>query len=128
MPRDHGENVPDWRQRRRADIVRAAADLFGRRGYSGVQVDDVARAAGVGKPTLYRYFPSKEELFLHVFSEALAGLEADLDVIGREAGSRRAALLALIIRLDDVLAGERGKRPLSATASRDRRRRRYLQR
>ena len=106
MPRDNGENVPDWRQRRRADILRAAADLFGRRGYGSVQVDDVARAAGVGKPTLYRYFASKEELFLQVFGDALEGLEADLDAIRRREGSQRAALTAMLERLVDVLAGQ----------------------
>jgi len=103
MPRDHGENMPDWRQRRRADILRAAADLFGRRGYGGVQVDDVARAAGVGKPTLYRYFASKEELFLQVFGDALAGLEADLEAIRGRETSQRAALAAMVERLVDVL-------------------------
>jgi AcrR family transcriptional regulator len=104
MPRDHGENAPQWRQRRRADILRAAADLFGRRGYGGVQVDDVARAAGVGKPTLYRYFASKEELFLQVFGDALASLEVDLETIRRQEPSQQAALGAMLARLVDVLA------------------------
>ncbi|TWT15352.1 TetR/AcrR family transcriptional regulator [Reyranella sp. CPCC 100927] len=103
MPRDDGENMPDWRQRRRADILRAAADLFGRRGYGGVQVDDVARAAGVGKPTLYRYFASKEELFLQVFGDALAGLEADLEAIRSRETSQQAALVAMVTCLVDVL-------------------------
>jgi AcrR family transcriptional regulator len=104
MPRDHGENEPDWRQRRRADILRAAADLFGRRGYAGVQVDDVARAAGIGKPTLYRYFASKEELFLQVFGDALAALESDLAAIRSRAGTQRGALVAILERMVDVLA------------------------
>src|SRR5262245_9294384 len=106
MPQDHGESMQDWRQRRRADILRAAADLFGRRGYGSVQVDDVARAAGVGKPTLYRYFASKEELFLQVFGDALEGLEADLEAIRRREGSQRAALVAMLERLVDVLGGQ----------------------
>ncbi len=106
MPRDHGENVPDWRQRRRADILRAAGDLFGRRGYGSVQVDDVARAAGVGKPTLYRYFASKEALFLQVFGDALEALEAELEAIRGREGSQRAALAAMLERLVDVLAGQ----------------------
>jgi AcrR family transcriptional regulator len=104
MPRDDGENVPRWRQRRRAAILRAAADLFGQHGYAGVQVDEVARAAGVGKPTLYRYFPSKEELFLETFSDALEALEAELDGIRRREGSQREALATMVGRLTDVLA------------------------
>lgn len=72
MPLD---TLPDWRLRRREAILAAAAELFGRRPYHDVQVDDVARQAGVGKATLYRYFPSKEELYVHSFDCILAQLE-----------------------------------------------------
>lgn len=75
MPLD---TTPDWRLRRREAILAAAAELFARRPYHDVQMDDVARQAGVGKATLYRYFPSKEELYLHAFDEALARLEERL--------------------------------------------------
>ena len=75
MPLD---TIPDWRLRRREAILAAAAELFARRPYHEVQVCDVAKSAGVGKATLYRYFPSKEELYLHSFDEALARLEARL--------------------------------------------------
>lgn len=72
MPLD---STPEWRLRRREAILAAAAELFARRPYHEVQVCDVAKCAGVGKATLYRYFPSKEELYLHSFDEALARLE-----------------------------------------------------
>lgn len=75
MPLD---TTPDWRQRRRETILAAAAELFARRAYHDVQVDDVARQAGVGKATLYRYFSSKEELYLRAFDRALARLETGL--------------------------------------------------
>lgn len=75
MPLD---TTPDWRLRRREAILAGAAELFARRPYHDVQMDDVARQAGVGKATLYRYFPSKEELYLHAFDEALARLEERL--------------------------------------------------
>ena len=75
MPLD---TLPDWRLRRREAILAAAAELFGRRPYHEVQVDDVAKLAGVGKATLYRYFPSKEELYLHSFDGVLARLEERL--------------------------------------------------
>jgi AcrR family transcriptional regulator len=63
---------------RREKIVKAATRLFGRSSYAAVQMDDVARAAAIGKPALYRYFPSKEELFLEVSDRALRQLERDL--------------------------------------------------
>ena len=78
MPLD-AEEVPDWRARRRELILGAAAELFAGRDYAEVQVDEVARRAGVGKATLYRYFPSKEELYLESLERALGGLEQRLD-------------------------------------------------
>ncbi len=48
----------------RADILNAAAKLFGEYGYQAVGVDAIAREADVAKRTLYRYFSSKDELVL----------------------------------------------------------------
>jgi AcrR family transcriptional regulator len=49
---------------RRAVIVEAAGRLFGERGYDGTRLDDVAAAAGVTKPILYRHFEDKAALYL----------------------------------------------------------------
>jgi AcrR family transcriptional regulator len=43
----------------REAILAAGERVFGRRDYSQVQMDDVAAACGVGKGTLYRYFPEQ---------------------------------------------------------------------
>jgi AcrR family transcriptional regulator len=48
----------------RQRIVERATVLFAERGYEGVRLLDVARQAGVGKATLYRYFPHKQALFV----------------------------------------------------------------
>jgi AcrR family transcriptional regulator len=45
---------------RRAVILAAAGPLFARDGYAGTRLDDVAAAAGVTKPILYRHFDSKK--------------------------------------------------------------------
>ncbi len=45
-------------------ILDAAADLFGKRRFLEVRMDDIAEEGAVGKGTLYRYFPDKEELYL----------------------------------------------------------------
>ena len=78
MPLD-AEEIPDWRARRREVILNAAAELFAGRDYASVQVEEVAKRAGVGKATLYRYFPSKEELYLESLERALGGLEHKLN-------------------------------------------------
>ncbi len=72
---------PHWRQKRRRKILVAAGELFAQDSYDAVQMDEIARAAGVGKPTIYRYFTSKDELFLEVFREALQELERGMEAI-----------------------------------------------
>lgn len=49
---------------RRSTILGAAGPLFGDRGYEGTTLDDVAAAAGVTKPIVYRHFGSKQGLYL----------------------------------------------------------------
>ncbi|MCY1004056.1 TetR family transcriptional regulator [Nannocystis pusilla] len=49
---------------RRAAILDAAARLFLERGFEGADVQAIARAAGVGKATVYQYFAGKSELFV----------------------------------------------------------------
>lgn len=48
--------------RNREKVLRAARDAFAESGY-GVPLDEIAARAGVGPGTVYRHFPSKEELF-----------------------------------------------------------------
>jgi AcrR family transcriptional regulator len=49
---------------RRAIVLDAAGRLFGERGYDGTRLDDIAAAAGVTKPVLYRHFADKRALYL----------------------------------------------------------------
>jgi AcrR family transcriptional regulator len=49
---------------RSEQILDAAAELFARHGYADTDTQLLAERLGVGKGTLYRYFPSKRELFL----------------------------------------------------------------
>lgn len=47
-------------------VLDGARDVFLRDGFEGASVDDIARAAGVSKATLYSYFPDKRLLFMEV--------------------------------------------------------------
>lgn len=51
-------------RQRRSTILEAAGRLFGDRGYDATTLDDVAAAAGVTKPIVYRHFGSKQGLYL----------------------------------------------------------------
>jgi AcrR family transcriptional regulator len=63
---------------KRSQILRAATDVFSAREFHTVPVDDVAAAAGVGKGTLYLYFPTKEQLFYATILDALDVLLTEL--------------------------------------------------
>jgi AcrR family transcriptional regulator len=47
-------------------VLQGARDVFMAHGFEGASVDDIARAAGVSKATLYSYFPDKRLLFMEV--------------------------------------------------------------
>jgi AcrR family transcriptional regulator len=55
--------------RTRDAIADAAISLFLARGFDQVSVSDIAATAEVSKPTLFRYFPTKEDLILHRFAD-----------------------------------------------------------
>jgi len=57
-------------QTRRA-IEEAAIDLFSRKGFDATSMEDIASAAGVGKATIYGYFPAKDDIFLHYCDDRL---------------------------------------------------------
>ncbi|MBB5156836.1 TetR/AcrR family transcriptional regulator [Saccharopolyspora phatthalungensis] len=55
------------KRRTREAIMEAAFALFRESGFDGVAVVDIAAAAEVSKPTLFAYFPTKEDLVLRRF-------------------------------------------------------------
>jgi AcrR family transcriptional regulator len=55
---------PERRARRQEQILEAATELFARRSYSQTDTQVLIEQLGIGKGTLYRYFPSKRDLFL----------------------------------------------------------------
>ena len=57
------------RERRRR-IIEAARSVFATAGYANVGTADLAKAAGVSEPAIYRYFASKRDLFIASFGSA----------------------------------------------------------
>jgi len=49
---------------RRAQLLDTAAEVFAVRGYSGATTAELAEAAGVSEPIIYRHFKSKKDLFI----------------------------------------------------------------
>lgn len=82
----------------REAILAAGERVFGRRDYSQVQMDDVAAACGVGKGTLYRYFPSKQALYLAVTFDGIEKLRDELAAVVAGADSAARALEQIVRR------------------------------
>jgi AcrR family transcriptional regulator len=64
---------------RRALILREAGRLFARDGYAATRLDDVAAAAHVTKPIVYRHFESKKALYLALLDKHEADLPKFLE-------------------------------------------------
>jgi AcrR family transcriptional regulator len=60
MGRTAGATAAGTRER----LLRAAADVFGARGYDGTRVSDIAETAGLSNGAMYAYFASKAELLV----------------------------------------------------------------
>lgn len=67
-------------------ILDAASELFAERGVAAVGMDDIARAAGCSRATLYRYFPNRDQLrsayVLREMTTALDHLAAGVPTAG----------------------------------------------
>lgn len=59
---------------RRRQLLDAGAALFAEHAYEEISMRDIARAAGVSKPLLYHYFPSKIDLFTEAVAEKASEL------------------------------------------------------
>jgi AcrR family transcriptional regulator len=70
------------RERRQEEILDAAAKTFAQQGYLNTEVQQVADALQVGKGTIYRYYPSKEQLFLAAVDRGMKLLKEAVDQSG----------------------------------------------
>src|SRR4051794_12861571 len=62
-----------------AEVACIALALFARDGFDATTMDDVAAAVGVGRRTLFRYYPSKNDLVWGEFDRVTEALRAHLD-------------------------------------------------
>jgi AcrR family transcriptional regulator len=89
----------------RERILEVASDLFYRHGIRAVGVDSIAEAAGTNKMTLYRHFPSKDELvaeYLRGLARQVAGSLVQIEAT--HAGDPRAQLRAWLKAMGGRLA------------------------
>jgi AcrR family transcriptional regulator len=71
--------------RRRHEIFHSCVALILKQGFAGSSMQEIADAAGVGKSTLYDYFPTKDYVLLFVFEEELDRFQALAEGIASQA-------------------------------------------
>ena len=89
----------------RNELLDAVDRLLGRYGYGKMSIADVAREAGIGKGTVYLFFPSKEELVLSAIDRIAERLLAEARAIADGPGPviarlRRCLLMRVLARFD----------------------------
>jgi mycofactocin system transcriptional regulator len=91
--------VPDPGRRRvtsRAELEQAAFGLFATHGFDATTVDEIASAAGIGRRTFFRYFPSKNDIPWGAFEHELDRMRITLKACPPQVPLMDAIRLALI--------------------------------
>ena len=91
------------REEIREAILDAVGRLLAKYGYKKMTVEDIARESGIGKGTVYLYFPSKEEVALGWFDRAHDRMNEHLSAIARSNLEPDQKLRELLVRR--VMAG-----------------------
>ena len=94
---------PTGEDRERA-ILATAERLLAERGFDGFSVDDLARGAGLSRPTFYFYFASKDAVVLALLDRVIAEATRStppLDFVGDPRGTWRAIIGAIVAVFDE---------------------------
>jgi AcrR family transcriptional regulator len=87
-------------------LLGVAAQVFIERGYDGTSMEDLARAAGISKSSIYHHIASKEQLLRLAVERALGALFAITEEAGALTGPAVARLEYVIGRMVEVLVAE----------------------
>ena len=91
----------------RAELEQVAFGLFDRQGFEGTTVGDIARAAGIGRRTFFRYFASKNDVPWGGFEERLELMRGRLAGCPPQTPMTEAIRLGLIT-FNQIPAGQEG--------------------
>ena len=98
MPRIRAASIEEHKIRTRRDILEAAAALYRAEGYTDTNLGDIAALVGIGRTTLYDYFPDKESILVELVEEMLPGVVDDMLADLPDSLSHRERLSELIVR------------------------------
>jgi AcrR family transcriptional regulator len=93
--------------RRRHEIFNAAVDIFTDKGFAETSMREIADASGIGKSTLYDYFPSKDEILIaFVVDEVSHMTEGAVEIIAQELSAGEKFRRILRRHLDYLVANK----------------------
>lgn len=64
-------------EKRKYEVAEKAMGVFVKRGYHKTKLSHIAKANGIGRTTLYKYFKNKDEIFNYAINNTIKGLEKD---------------------------------------------------
>lgn len=91
-----------WTRRKEArpsEILDAATEVFGGKGYAAARMEDIARKAGVTKGTIYLYFHGKEDVFKSLVEASISRQIADVVSMARTYEGTTPDLLRTILTI-----------------------------
>lgn len=68
--------VPEYKKEAKKRILEVATRIVFEKGYQHVRMDDIAKEAGISRPTLYLYYENKEALFLEIIKSIIADVSS----------------------------------------------------
>jgi mycofactocin system transcriptional regulator len=95
-PADGGSQPGRRRVTSQADLEHVAFELFAANGFEQTTVEDIAMAAGIGRRTFFRYFPSKNDVPWGMFDVELERMRARLKACPRDVQLMDAIRVALV--------------------------------
>jgi AcrR family transcriptional regulator len=84
-------------------VFQTAARLFYQHGYRAVGVDTIAAESGIGKMTLYRHYPSKDDLIVAYLRDSNEAFWNGFEQLTKDAGTPREKLLAFFQGLQEYV-------------------------
>jgi AcrR family transcriptional regulator len=84
---------------RRRQILAAAADLFGARGYDGGSVDAIGARIGISGAAIYRHFARKQDILVALLDQAVSRALIDLEAVQQSAEAPEARLALFTAQL-----------------------------
>jgi AcrR family transcriptional regulator len=90
-------------------VTDVAFAIFAERGFDAASMEDVARAAGITKASIYHHVPSKEALLARGLDRALSALFGVLEEPAATTGTPRARLIAIVTRAAEITMSMRAE-------------------